>query len=96
VKFNVAKYTESSLDVPVSIGSIKNDITIFPKTVKVSFKIAQKDFNNVSPNLFVIIPDTEGIDLNKVNKLKLKIIKKPAFVHDEWLAPSEVEFLIIK
>jgi len=96
VNFRVEKFTESSLEVHVNINSIQDDITIFPKTVKVSFKIAQKDFNNIDPGLFVIKPVTEGININKVNKLKLQITKKPSYIRDEWLAPSEVEFLIIK
>lgn len=96
LKFRVEKFTESSLESPVDIGAIKDEISIFPKTVKISFKIAQKDFNNINPGLFSVIPETEGINLATVNKLKLKISKKPAFIRDEWLAPSEVEFLIIK
>jgi hypothetical protein len=96
VNFKVEKYTESSLEVPVEIGSKRNDITIFPKTVKVSFKVAQKDFNNVAPEFFTVSPETDGIDLNSVNKLNLKITKKPVYIRDERLTPSEVEFLIIK
>ena len=96
VKFKVEKFTESSLEVPVNTSSVKDDISIFPKTVKISFKIAQKDFNNVGPGLFVVTPETSGINLNTVNKLKLKIIKKPSYIRDEWMTPSEVEFLIIK
>lgn len=96
VNFKVEKFTESSFELPVYVGTIEDKITIFPKTVKVSFKIAQKDFNNINPNLFIVTTETEGIDLNSVNKLKLKITKKPAYIRDEWMAPSEVEFLIIK
>ena len=96
VNFNVEKYTELSFEVPVETGSMGNEITIFPKTVKLSFKIAQKDFNTVTPDYFSVSPETDGIDLNKVSKLKLKISKKPTQTLDERLTPSEVEFLIIK
>ena len=54
------------------------------------------NFNNIDPALFVVTPETEGIDLNNANKLKLKIAKKPEYVRDEWLMPAEVEFLIIR
>lgn len=96
VNFKVEKFTESTLDVPIYNGTTNDKIAIFPKTVKVSFKIAQKDFNNINPSLFIVTTETEGVDLNTVNKLKLKITKKPAYIRDEWLAPAEVEFLIIK
>lgn len=96
VKYQVEKYTESSLEVPIDISSVKDEITIFPKTVRVSFKIAQKDFNHVRSSLFAIQPVTASIDLNTVNKLKLDMTKKPSFIRDEWMTPTEVEFLIIK
>jgi len=96
LKIRVEKFTESSIEVPIGLGTVNDEITIFPKTVKISFKIAQKDFNNINAGLFTVIPETEGIDLNTINKLKLKISKKPAYIRDEWLVPSEVEFLIIK
>ncbi|HEY9115075.1 MAG TPA: hypothetical protein VIN10_10250 [Bacteroidales bacterium] len=96
INFKVEKFTESSLEVPIDISEFSEGITLFPKTVKIFFKIAQKDFNNIDPALFVVTPETEGIDLNSANKLKLKIAKKPVYVRDEWLMPAEVEFLIIK
>lgn len=96
LSFEVEKFTELSFEVPVETISISNEITIFPKTVKLSFKIAQKDFNTVTPEYFSVSPETEGVDLNKVSKIKLKLTKKPNQTYDERISPSEVEFLIIK
>lgn len=96
IKLRVEKFTESAIETPVDVSGIKLKIKTFPAIVKVNFKVAQKDFNNISPSQFRVIPEVGGINLLKVDKLHLVLIKKPDFIRNEWITPTDVEFLIIK
>jgi len=46
--------------------------------------------------MFRVVPNLKNVDILKENKLQLELIKKPNFVGNIRLQPSEVEFLIIK
>ena len=92
----VEKFTEKSVDVPIDFSSIKQEIKSFPNSAQVNFKIAQKDFNLATANQFQIVPETEGLNIRTADKLQLKLAKKPDFIRNEWIVPTEVEFLIIK
>ena len=85
-----------NIEIPININGVGKNIKLFPKTVYVHFKVAQKDYNNVRANQFEVIPDIENIDIQNVVRLHLKLNKKPEFVRNITLDPSDVEFLIIK
>ena len=95
-KLRVEKFTASSIEIPIEIPNTNHSIKLFPKTVKVHFKVAQKDYNNIRAAQFSIIPDMQNIDIHKAVRLQLKLSKKPAFVRNITLDPAYVEFLIIK
>jgi hypothetical protein len=92
----VEKFTEKSVDVTIDFSSINQEIKSFPNSVQVNFKIAQKDFNLAEANQFHIVPETEGLDIKTADKLQLKLVRKPDFIRNAWIVPTEVEFLIIK
>ena len=92
----IEKFTEKSVDVIIDFSSIKAEVKSFPASVQVNFKIAQKDFNLAEMSQFKIVPITEGIDIHTADKLQLKLVRKPDFIRNEWIVPTEVEFLIIK
>ena len=71
-------------------------IRTFPATVQVNFKVAQKDFSNIQPNQFKVVPEIEQTDINNAKRLHLILVEKPDFIRDEWITPTDVEFLIIK
>ncbi|NOX86927.1 MAG: hypothetical protein GXO86_13350, partial [Chlorobi bacterium] len=96
VSFRVEKFTESSVEIPIDLSRVRLKIKTFPAIVKVNFKVAQKDFNNVQTNQFNVVPETEGVNLREVQELHLVIEKKPDFIRNVWLNPTDVEFLIIK
>jgi ankyrin repeat protein len=96
LRIRVEKFTESSVETAIDFSSIKQEIKSFPATVKVNFKLAQKDFNNISASQFQVIPETEGLDLSKADKIHLKLVRKPDFTRNEWITPTDVEFLITK
>jgi hypothetical protein len=92
----VEKFTEKTIDVTIDFSSINAEIKSFPNTVQVNFKIAQKDFNLAEANQFHVVPETEGLNFQTADKLQLKLVRKPDFIRNVWIVPTEVEFLIIK
>ncbi len=96
VRIRVEKFTESSVETPIDFSAFNKEIKTFPSTVKVNFKLAQKDFNNISASQFQVIPETEGLDLTTADKIHLKLARKPDFTRNEWIVPTDVEFLILK
>lgn len=96
LNFEVEKFTESELDVPINLSSISYKIKTFPSQVKVYYKVAQKDFNEVRAHQFNIVPVVDNLDIVYVKKLPIKVAKHPEFVRNIRIVPKEVEFLIIK
>lgn len=96
IHIRIEKFTESSIEIPIDFSNINKNIQTFPSSVKVYFKVAQKDFNNIPAGEFTVKPITGGIDLTKVDQLHLVLSKKPSFIRNERLVPNYVEFLINK
>lgn len=92
----VEKYTESSIEIPIDLSNTKLEIKAFPKTVKVFFTVALKDFSEIRKTQFIVMPNFDGIDVLKASKLQLKVKEYPETVSAIRLQPSEIEFLIIK
>lgn len=96
VQLRVERFTESYIETDIDLSGFPETIRTFPSTIRINFKVAQKDFSNVQANQFRIVPEIENIDLNEVKRLHLKIAEKPDFIRNEWIVPSDVEFLILK
>lgn len=96
MKLRVEKFTASSIEIPIELPASRESIKLFPKTVKVFYKVAQKDYNNVRTNQFKVLADIENVDISKAVRLQLKLTKKPDFVRNTTLDPVNVEFLIIE
>jgi len=94
--FKVEKFTESEIMIPVNLSNLDYKIKTFPSQVKVSYRVAQIDFNEVQSNQFSVFPVIKNINLLQAKKLSLKLIKLPDLVRNARVVPSEVEFLIIK
>lgn len=96
IKIRVEKFTESSVETAIDFSAVNKEIKSFPSTVTINFKIAQKDFNNVRPSQFHVVPELEGLDILSADKVHLKLVRKPGFTRNEWIVPADVEYLIIK
>ena len=96
VQLRVERFTESFIETDIDLSGLPETIRTFPSTVRINFKVAQKDFSNIQAKQFKIVPEIENIDLNEAKRLHLKIVEKPDFIRNEWIVPSDVEFLILK
>lgn len=96
VQLRVERFTESFVETAIDVSAVQENIRTFPANVSVYFKVAQKDFSNIQANQFKVVPETDLLDLNLAKRLHLRLVQKPDFIRDEWIAPADVEFLIIK
>jgi len=96
VQLRVERFTESYIETDIDLSGLPETIRTFPSVIRINFKVAQKDFSNIQAKQFKIIPEIENIDLNEAKRLRLKIVEKPDFIRNEWIVPTDVEFLIIK
>jgi hypothetical protein len=96
LNIDVERFTESSVVVPVNQDINSVTIKTFPSTVKIYYKVAQKDFNKIQPIQFNLVFDSKGVKLNEATKLHLLLDKQPQNISNVRLEPADVEFLIVK
>jgi hypothetical protein len=96
VILEVAKFTQSSVVVPVTNDNINVNIHTFPSKIKIYYNVALKDFDKVKSSDFTVVPNVDGVNLRKVSMLDLKVLRKPSYVRNILLEPSQVEFIIVK
>ncbi len=96
LSIDVDKYTEGEFDIPVMIKNATEKITIYPKKVKIIFKISLKDFNKVTEDSFEVIADYKYTKENKLSYLLPKLKVKPKIISSVRIVPEKVDFLISK
>ena len=93
VDVRVEKYTETSIEIPISL-SRKANVRVLPETVKVKCMVPLSDFNNITAEMFEI-----GVDETQIGKEQIAdvVVKKiPDNVRIKSIKPEQVEYLIVK
>ncbi|AEH02795.1 hypothetical protein [Lacinutrix sp. 5H-3-7-4] len=95
IKADVEKFTEGTIDVPVTLINVPNNTSVnyFPKTIKVSYYTSLSLFKNVKTQDFKIICDFKKIDENS-NFLTPKLVSEPSTIKSARLQQQSVEFII--
>jgi hypothetical protein len=98
VKLSVEKFTESSIEIPISMINEpeRHRVKIFPDKATITFLVALKDYNKVSPDLFTCKVDLTDIEFLGSNKLEVSISKFPQHLKLVSIHPSEVDYLLLK
>lgn len=98
LSLNVDKFTEGEFEIPVVIKNIppNKKINIFPKKVRIIFKIVLKDFSKVTADSFEVVCDYEQAMENELNYLIPKLKSKPNQVSSVRIVPNKIDFLIYK
>lgn len=98
VSGTVDKYTEGELEVPFVVENVPFgiELNVFPKTVKVTYKVGLKDFGKVTEDSFKISCDYNYVKENKASYMIPKLVQKPNFVRSVKIAPNSIEFLVHK
>ena len=98
VTIPVEKFTESAIEVPVSILNENNKIKIklFPDKVKITYMVALKDFKKINKDLFDVEVNGNIGKSDENNKLKVELVKSPTFIKVTKVYPDNVEYIIFK
>lgn len=98
VTAKVEKFTEGTLEVPVTIINKPLDVTInyFPKEIEVSYYVSLNNYKNIKPLDFKVECDfTEIENTNKVFFVP-KLVKSPDLVKNVRLKQNKVEFILLQ
>jgi hypothetical protein len=94
VKAKVKRFTEGTIDIPITIKNKPADIVInyFPKTVTVSYYVDLDNYNAIEASDFGIECDYATIKDNQSYFIP-KIIKKPDFVKRTSMKQKRIDFI---
>ncbi|MFH1121488.1 MAG: hypothetical protein V1775_16845 [Bacteroidota bacterium] len=98
ITINVEKFTEADLEVPVSLfsGGKLVSYRTFPDNVKLTCRVAMRDYKRLDPSLFTVSVDYGKAIESHNNRVPVEIKRKPSFVKVVRIEPEKVEFLILK
>lgn len=96
VVINVNKFTEGTLQIPVTIVNLPARVKInyFPKTVPVSFYVNLKRFSDVEADDFTVECDYNQVKDTKKNFFTPRLTETPDFVKNAKVKLDKVEFII--
>lgn len=94
IELLVDKFTEGEIEVPVLVKNAPKGINIFPKKVKVIYKVGLKNFNEITPDLFKIECDYLDVENNELNYLTPELKDTPNLATVLRIVPDKIDFLI--
>ncbi|WP_428742313.1 hypothetical protein [Tenacibaculum sp.] len=93
IQISVDKFTEGEIEVPVFVKNAPKGINIFPKKVKIIYKVGLKNFNEITPDLFKVECDYLQSVNNEVNYLTPKLKSFPDLATLIRVVPDKIDFL---
>lgn len=90
----VDKFTEGEIEVPVIVKNAPDEINIFPKKVKLIYKVGLSNFNKINPDLFKIECDYNEVNTKGVSYLTPKAQSLSDLVTLIRIVPDKIDFLI--
>lgn len=97
VELEFSKMTEASINVPIEIVGLpeKYNLKLFPENVKLTYKVAIRDYDKVRASDFRIYTDCSQIEANSDKRyLTLKSSNYPDFIESMHFDPKRVEFIL--
>ncbi|CAM1360215.1 conserved hypothetical protein [Tenacibaculum sediminilitoris] len=94
INIEVDKFTEGEIEVPVFVKNAPKGINIFPKKVKVIFKVGLQNFNEVTPDSFKVECDYSQTENKETSYLTPKVKNFPKTVTLVRVVPNKIDFLI--
>lgn len=97
-RFDVAEYTEGSIEVPVETTNIPTgaSIVLIPQKVQVKYRIPIGSYGAVSAADFKAQADCRNIFTQKSEYLRVTLIKWPAIASNITIVDSNIRYLIKK
>ena len=97
VRIRFTQMTQGNFEVPIEVLQLPEayNIKIFPETVSLTYHVAVKDYNKVSPPDFRVYANYADVaDKPESRYLNLAIEAYPAFVNYVNFEPKRVEFIL--
>jgi len=94
VNAHIERFTEGTLEIPVELKNIPDDITInyFPKKITVFYYLALKDYKTIKPSDFKVVCDYNTITNNQPYMIP-KIIAQPETVKRATIKQQRIDFI---
>ncbi|WP_175578673.1 CdaR family protein [Tenacibaculum aiptasiae] len=96
VNVYVDKFTEGEVEVPILVKNAPKSINIYPKKVKLIYKVSLNNFNKITPDLFKVECNYHQVENNDTNYLTPKLIVSSDLVSSVRVTPNKIDFLIHK
>jgi len=92
----VSKFTEGSQEIPITLINVPDgrEIKIFPKEVKVVYRVGLDKYNEINQRDFKVIADYNKLAEDS-SFLILELIDMPTSIHDVRLQDKQVQFVIL-
>lgn len=98
ITLQVEKFTEAEIEVsiqPVNLPSGMR-VKLFPEKVTVYYMVALKDFKRVDPEMFTCKVNLSKLKEQTGKRITVEVTSNPSYVKIQRVAPSDVEFIILK
>lgn len=93
VGIDVEQYTETDIEVPVSISD-SLELRFFPEKIRLKCMVPIRDFAGITPQSFLVQADTT--QLHRLQPLlDVRLLRVPDYVQVIKMEPTQVEYLII-
>ncbi|GAA0719387.1 hypothetical protein GCM10009430_18390 [Aquimarina litoralis] len=92
----VSKFTEGSQEIPITLMNVPEgkEIKIFPKEVKVVYRVGLDKYNEISLRDFKVLADYNKVSADSPF-LILELVDMPESIHDVRLQDKQVQFVIL-
>lgn len=96
INITVDKFTEGEIEIPVLVKNAPKGLNIYPKKVKIIYKVGLKNFNKINKNSFKIECDYNQEKNSEASYLIPKLKKSPDIITLIRVVPEKIDFLIHK
>lgn len=98
VSIPVDEFTEKTLEIPVKLinNRVYNNITLFPKKVKVIFTVSLNDYADVNPDFFEAVADLDVWQKQGAVTLPIKLKQQPDYCRIISIQPASINFMVRK
>jgi len=98
VTINVEKFTEADVEVPVLMRSGSKDLSYrtFPDKVKLTCRVAMRDYKRLDPSMFEAIVNYDNFVNSGNSRVPVEISQSPSYIKVIRIEPEKVECLILK
>lgn len=98
VNIQIEKYTENSINLPVTVINKPSDLEVraSPDFVNIKYLVGLSRFNDFKSSDFEIVADYNDLKKNKLSRVNLILTNKPLWVRDVKIQTPKVEIIVSK